>query len=143
MFDRLEDGLKSTGQKYLLQNIFGGKTNTLMKCKNCGKIRENIEFFYNLSVEVKNQGSLQNSLKKFVQGETISDYQCADCDKRVELEKKITIKELPNTLIIHLQRIVFDFDTFRNQKLNDRVEFPQVLDMKEFTTDAILEKDKL
>lgn len=42
---------------------------------------------------------------------------------------------------MHLQRIVFDFDTMRNNKLNDRVEFPQVLNLKEFTTQEILKKD--
>lgn len=59
----------------------------------------------------------------------------------MELEKKVTIDKLPNTLIVHLQRIIFDFDTLRNQKLNDRVEFPNVLNLEEFTTEYVLKKD--
>jgi len=74
----------------------------MMRCRNCGNVRKNIELFYNLSLEVKNQGSLINSLRKFVSGDIISDYQCDKCNQRVELEKKHTIEELPNTLIVHL-----------------------------------------
>jgi len=141
-FDRLETLLRGTSQKYLLQNVFGGQTCSMMKCKNCGNLRQNKEDFYNLSLEVKNQSSVYDGLKKFVSGEIISDYQCEACNQRVELEKKVTIDKLPNTLIVHLQRIIFDFDTLRNLKLNDRVEFPNVLSLKEFTTKDVLAKDK-
>jgi len=44
---------------------------------------------------------------------------------------------------VHLQRIVFDFDTLRNQKLNDRVEFPNVLNLKEYMTEEVLKKDEV
>jgi ubiquitin carboxyl-terminal hydrolase 34 len=74
----------------------------MMKCKNCGSLKENKEDFYNLSLEVKNQRSVYDGLKKFVSGELISDYQCESCNQRVELEKKVTIDSLPNTLIVHL-----------------------------------------
>jgi len=85
---------------------------------------------------------VHDSLKKFVAGEIISDYHCESCCKRVDLEKKVTINKLPNILIVHLQRIIFDYDTLRNLKLNDRVEFPCVLNLKEFTTEEVLKKDK-
>ena len=50
---------------------------------------------------------------------------------------------MPNTLIIHLQRLVFDLDRHRDVKLNDRVEFPSVLDLKEFTADEVRRRDDL
>lgn len=113
-----------------------------MKCKNCGNQRENIEDFFNISLEVKNKKDIHEALKALVQGEIISDYKCEACSKTVELEKKLTVSELPNTLIFHLQRIIFDFDSLRNLKLNDRVEFPEVLSMKEYMTSQVLKKDK-
>jgi ubiquitin carboxyl-terminal hydrolase 34 len=133
--------LKGTSQQYLLQNVFGGKTCSTMRCKSCGNLRQNIEDFYNLSLEVKNQKTLYDGLEKFISGETISDFQCEGCNQRVTLEKKLTIEKLPNTLIVHLQRITFDMDTLRNVKLNDRVEFPNVLNLREFTTAEVLKKD--
>lgn len=79
-FDRLETLLRGTSQKYLLQSVFGGRTCSMMKCKNCGNLRQNKEDFYNLSLEVKNQSSVYDGLKKFVSGEIISDYQCEACN---------------------------------------------------------------
>jgi hypothetical protein len=40
---------------------------------------------------------------------------------------------MPNVLIVHLQRIVFSFDTFMNDKINSRFEFPQVMDLKDYS----------
>ena len=43
---------------------------------------------------------------------------------------------------MHLQRLLFDLDRLRDVKLNDRVEFPQVLNVKEFTTAEVRRRDK-
>ena len=69
-------------------------------------------------------------MKKFIQPDIIQDYQCENCEKKVDLEIKNTVAQLPNTLIIHLQRIMFDFEVERNVKLNDKIEFPERLNMK-------------
>jgi ubiquitin C-terminal hydrolase len=58
------------------------------------------------------------------------------------LEKKSTIKKLPNTLIIHLSRIIFDFDILRLVKINDRFEFPNVLNLKNMTTEEVMKRDQ-
>lgn len=76
-------------------------------------------------------------------GEIISDYNCEACNKKVDLEKRLTIDKLPNTLIIHLQRITFDLDCLKNVKLNDRVEFPNVLNLKDFSAGEILKLEKM
>lgn len=64
-----------------------------------------------------------------VAGTNISGYKCTGCNKEVEIVKKLAIKKLPNTLIVNLQRICFDFDKMGNIKLNNRIEFPNVLDL--------------
>lgn len=77
-----------------------------------------------------------------VAGELIQDYKCSNCEKTVEIKRCSTIKRLPNTLIVHLQRLVFDFDTMMQKKLNDRVEFPNVLNVKDFMLDEVLKDIK-
>ncbi len=37
-FERLENALKPTAQKYLLQNVFQGQTASLTICRECGNI---------------------------------------------------------------------------------------------------------
>ena len=40
---------------------------------------------------------------------------------------------MPNVLIVHLQRIVFDYNTFGNKKVNSKFDFPKILDMSRFS----------
>ena len=81
---------------------------------------------------------MEASLKKMVEGEIISDYQCDNCKQRVDLKKRSLIAETPNVLIVHLQRLVFNFDTFQNEKVNTRFEFPNVLDLKPFSFKTVM-----
>lgn len=61
-----------------------------------------MQSFNNLSVEIKNLKTLQESLQKFTLGETISDFTCNGCNKKVDVTKRTLIGQLPNVLIIHL-----------------------------------------
>ena len=49
---------------------------------------------------------------------------------------------MPNTLILHLSRIQMDLETFMNKKLNDRVEFPNILNMKPYMKNEVLKQEK-
>lgn len=60
----------------------------------------------------------------------------------MDVEKKLVVSKLPNMLIIHLQRIVFDMDTFMNTKLNSRIEFPNVLNMQPYMLGEVLKQDQ-
>jgi ubiquitin carboxyl-terminal hydrolase 34 len=66
----------------------------------------------NLSLTVKELKGVYESLQKQIEGEVISDYECSGCKKKVDIHKRTLIAETPNILIIHLQRILFDFNTF-------------------------------
>lgn len=100
--DRIEIAQAKTPHKYLAQNVFGGKTCSVMICKGCGNIRQSYDNFYNLSLEVKNQRNIYDGLTRFVSGETINDFKCEACNNRVDVERKTLVHKLPNTLIIHL-----------------------------------------
>lgn len=112
IFDKLENGIKHTHFKHLLESIFGGGTCSQLICSGCGKTKERYENFFNMSLPIKNISSLEEAFKKFILGENISDYFCENCNKKQDTTKLICLSKLPNTLIIHLQRIVFDLDTY-------------------------------
>lgn len=90
-FDRIENMLRETSRKYLLQSVFGGKTCSQMLCTECGKVKNRIEDFYNLSLTVKDIKSMHDSLQKMIEGEVINDYQCDGCNKKVDLSKRTLI----------------------------------------------------
>lgn len=43
--------------------------------------------------------------------------------------------------MIHLKRIVFDFDTFLNIKINSKIEFPEFLNIESYTKEGIQIRD--
>ena len=143
LFGRLETLLKDTTGKYLLQSIFGGKTCSQLICREgCKNISKNYEDFYDLSVGVKGIGTLKESLEKFNKEELISDYFCNTCQKKVNIVKRVCISELPNILIVHLQRIIFNYDTFVNEKINSKLEFPTSLNLEPYTEEGIESREK-
>lgn len=105
-------------------------------------MRETYEPFFSLTLEVKNQRNIFDGLKKLTSGEIINEYACDACKQKVDVEKKLVVSKLPNMLIIHLQRIVFDMDTFMNTKLNSRIEFPNVLNMQPYMLGEVLKQDQ-
>jgi ubiquitin carboxyl-terminal hydrolase 34 len=56
--------------------------------------------------------------------------------------KRTCIKTLPNVLLLHLKRFDFDFDTMRNEKVNDYCEFPLFLDMEPYTREGLAKRER-
>ena len=50
---------------------------------------------------------------------------------------------MPNVLIIHLQRIAFNMETFQNEKINSYCEFPNLLDLSPYSFDGVMGKEGL
>jgi len=141
-FDRIESKLAKTSKKYLLQSVFGGQMCAINISKGCGKIDESYDPFFNLTLQVKNQRSIHDGLKRLTTGEVIEGFRCDGCNQTVNIERKTVLHKLPNMLFIHLQRIVFDMDTFLNKKLNNRIEFPNVLNVQPYMKSEVLKQDK-
>ena len=47
--------------------------------------------------------------------------------------------DMPNVLILHLQRIVFSFETFSNEKINTEFQFPEILDLNKFSFAEVMQ----
>jgi len=90
---------------------------------------------------VKDINSVYDSIAQQLQGEIISDFNCDGCGKKVDISKRSLISKCPNVLIVHNQRLVFNFETFRNDKLNSLFKFPHVLDLKPFSYYDVMEKE--
>jgi ubiquitin carboxyl-terminal hydrolase 34 len=141
IFDKLENALKPSPFKNLLFDVYGGKQISEIECSNCGNTRSNEQVFYNLSLEVKNLKNMNEGIEKLITEDYISDYKCEACQKKCDVIKRTFLKECPNVLIVHLQRIIFDMDVLMNVKVNSWYEFQQKLDLKNYTWDKY-EKSK-
>ncbi len=69
--DKLEQGLAPTPQRDLLAEQLGGKTTTQLICLHCRHVKAREEKFFVLSLEVKGQRQIADSLRLFVEGETL------------------------------------------------------------------------
>jgi len=138
--DRLEKSLKFLPQKRLLQDIFGGKVSHIITCQDCKSISERLEDYLSLSLDVKGKSNILKSLDLYVEGEALdgsNQYFCQSCQAKRDSVKMACIKELPNVLILHLKRFEFDLELMRKVKLNERCEFPFVLNMRPYTKEGL------
>jgi ubiquitin carboxyl-terminal hydrolase 34 len=88
ILERLENALKPTPFRTILESVFGGKTVTQLTCAQCKYVRNKEETFFNLSLPIKNQKTLSECFEKFISGEVISDYRCDGCEKKVDVTKR-------------------------------------------------------
>ena len=140
LFERLEKAFEDTPYKYLMQSIFGGKTCSQSICSNCGHVSSVYEDYCTLSLEIKNQNTLEEALEKFISESAVSDYKCDACEQKVDVARRTVISTLPNILIVHLQRFAFNFDTLMNEKIHTKLEFPKMIDMTHYTEEGFENK---
>lgn len=141
IFDRIDNAMAKTQRKYLIDSIFGGKQVSQMVCPECGKVKNRHETFLTLSLPVRDCKSVYESLKKSVAGETISDFLCDGCNKKVELSKRTLIAETPNVLILHLMRIEYNFNTDNLDKINSLFKFPHTLDLTPYSYYEVMRQE--
>ena len=135
--DKIENCLKKTKYKYIINDIFVGRTCSSVICESCKKVSNRFEDFYNLSMEVKNINNLNDSLLKMTMPEKIEDFKCSNCNKNVTISKRTSLCDLPNVLFIHLKRFYMNYEYERTEKINSRFEFPVNINLKEFCIEDI------
>eukprot|EP01033_Poteriospumella_lacustris_P007468 gene7468-5365_t len=98
-------------------------------------MRTQQEQFVCISIDLVD-GQLSSSLEAFVKGETISDFTWKEDLPKCEIVKKQCLAHLSDSVIFHLKRFKYNFDTFHREKINDSFAFPLELDMKPYTREG-------
>ncbi|XP_017048524.1 ubiquitin carboxyl-terminal hydrolase 47 [Drosophila ficusphila] len=141
MFDALEHKFKNTKQANLISNLYEGKMNDYVKCLECNTEKTREDTFLDIPLPVRPfgsssaYGSIEEALRAFVQPETLdgnNQYLCEKCKKKCDAHKGLHFKSFPYILTLHLKRFDFDYQTMHRIKLNDRVTFPQTLNLNTF-----------
>ncbi|KAH8345293.1 hypothetical protein KR067_007768 [Drosophila pandora] len=141
MFDALEHKFKNTKQSNLISNLYEGKMNDYVKCLECNTEKSREDTFLDIPLPVRPfgsssaYGSIEEALRAFVQPETLdgnNQYLCEKCKKKCDAHKGLHFKSFPYILTLHLKRFDFDYQTMHRIKLNDRVTFPQTLNLNTF-----------
>ena len=134
-FQHVENATSGTSMAGMLKGNFQGTVSDelLQKEADSGsgvrQYREKAAVpFSFLSVPVNGLARLEDSLSKFVEAESV-ELRWNDGAPNAPVSKRCSIVDLPNHLMIHLQRFQFDYQTMAQVKINDHFEFPLELDM--------------
>jgi len=140
-FESETKNLTCRNSKKILQNVFGGQICHVILCKYCQSKSERKEDCLSLSLDVKGKRSIQESLSLYIKGESLdgdNKYFCETCAAKKDSLKMACVSVLPNVLILHLKRFEFDLECMRKIKVNDRCEFPMVLNMRPYTREGVM-----
>lgn len=148
-FQEVEGLTQGTPCETVLKEAFGG-TYVHELIAEGGKYRARPEAFYFITVPVKNIRTLDEALSAFIAEEVLTDFSW-EIEKEGSEEvvkeqlptvKRISLQSLPRHLFLHLKRFEFDYETMQQIKINDRLEFPEELDMRPYTLEGRREMEK-
>jgi ubiquitin carboxyl-terminal hydrolase 7 len=145
LVDKLEEKVKDSPQKGVFEQLFRGTYMDILKCINVDYERKQEIAFCDLSLNVAGCDTLEDSLRKFTETETL------DGDNRYKSEehgyqdahKGIKLNSLPPVLHLHLKRFDYQYqnDPPTLEKVNAKQVFPPVLKMGEFLDKPIPDTD--
>ena len=133
LFDRLENQMKHTSHPTLIKDMFGGVFSNEIVCKGCPHFSETEEHFLSISLTVKNKKNIYQSLDTMIKGDTLDGdnaYYCERCNKKVSAVKRVSLKKLPDYLIVTLKRFEFDYEKMMKLKVNEYCVFPTNLNLR-------------
>uniref|UniRef100_A0A2K5SC67 Ubiquitin carboxyl-terminal hydrolase 47 n=1 Tax=Cebus imitator TaxID=2715852 RepID=A0A2K5SC67_CEBIM len=141
MFDALEQKWKQTEQADLINELYQGKLKDYVRCLECGYEGWRIDTYLDIPLVIRPYGSSQafasveEALHAFIQPEILdgpNQYFCERCKKKCDARKGLRFLHFPYLLTLQLKRFDFDYTTMHRIKLNDRMTFPEELDMSTF-----------
>ena len=69
-------------------------------------------------------------------------YHCDKYNKKIDAQRRTYIGKPSNTMVFNLKRFEYDYNTMQRKKINDFVEFPEIIDLKPWTKEGIEEEEK-
>ncbi|KAK4877199.1 hypothetical protein RN001_009705 [Aquatica leii] len=154
MFDALEQKFKDTEQANLINDLYEGKMLDYVKCLECSTEKSREDTFLDIPLPVRPFGSsvaynsVEEALRAFVQPETLegnNQYFCEKCNKKCDAHKGLKFTKFPYLLTLHLKRFDFDYSSMHRIKLNDKVVFPEILNLNSFipAPNCVLESETI
>ncbi|KAJ3129556.1 hypothetical protein HK098_001032 [Nowakowskiella sp. JEL0407] len=135
--DNLESKMKGTQAEGAIVKLFVGKMKSYIKCINVDFESSRIEDFYDIQLNVKGCKDLRESFVKYTEVETLEgdNKYFAEGFGLQDAKKGVTFERFPPMLHLQLKRFEYDMQRDAMVKINDRHEFPLVIDLDEFLAD--------
>ncbi|XP_040166058.1 ubiquitin carboxyl-terminal hydrolase 47 [Anopheles arabiensis] len=143
MFDALEHKFKRTEEADLINRLYQGHMIDYVRCLECNTEKQREDKFLDIPLPVRPFGStvanecVEDALQGFVKPEILNEsnqYFCDTCNKKCDAHKGLKFTKFPYILTLHLKRFDFDYQSFHRIKLNDKVTFPELLNLNHFVS---------
>lgn len=126
--------IKNTKADDAISKLFVGTIKSYIKCVNVDYESLHIENYYDIQLNVKGSRTLEDSLMKYIQEETLEGDNKYNTERYgLQIAKKYVIFEsFPSVLHIYLDQFEYDVQSNRLIKLNNRFEFPMDIDLQKY-----------
>lgn len=122
-----DDGLKEAAK------VITSEATRIIECSVCKNTINISENFLTLSLEVKGNSNIYNSIQASVKPEILdqqNQYFCNHCDRKVDSQRYLEYKSLSDYLLISLKRFSYDINQMKMVKVYDRLDFYHKLTIK-------------
>lgn len=129
--EKLEEKMKGTSVEGTIAKLFEGHTVNYINCVDVEYKSERKEAYLDLQLDVKGCKDVYASFDKYVEVEKMdgdNKYR-AEGHGLQDADKGVLFTAFPPVLQLQLKRFEYDFNRDAMVKINDRYEFPEVLDL--------------
>lgn len=133
------------------KNVFGGKTlyqKIPLECErfagnkdDCGHWQgTRTEAFYKIELQISSHDNINDSLAEFFKTELMdgdNKIRCEVCSEAKTTNRRACLGALPNTMVLHLKRFDMDYSTLETVKLNNKMAFPDRINMLQYTREGV------
>lgn len=134
LIDKMEEKMKSTPQEKLLEELFGGKMKSYIKCTNVDYESSRDETYLDIQLTVKGMPNLEKSFEDYCEVEMLdgdNKYQ-AEGHGLQDAKKGVIFKSFPPVLNLQLRRFEYNMIRDESYKVNDRFEFQEHINLDKF-----------
>lgn len=106
-------------------------------------VGERDEAFYAIGLDIKNKKNIQEALDLYIKPDVLegdNKYHCEQYDLKISAQRRTYLKDLSDTVVIHLKRFEFDYSTMQRWKINDYCEFPERINFRKWAKEGIQEQ---
>lgn len=151
LFDAIEQSMEGTSQSNVINELYQGTYIDYVKCLKCNQESCREDKFLDISLAVRNDfekiynKSVEMALENFIKHEELTgdnQYFCETCKGKNDAIKGLKFKSLPKILVLQLKRFDLDMTTMQRMKLNDKVTFPEILNMNPYISKSDVDNIK-
>ncbi|VDN51807.1 unnamed protein product [Dracunculus medinensis] len=138
LLDNLENKMSGTKVKNTIPSLFEGKMKSYVRCTNVSFESNRVESFYDLQLNIKGKANVIESFADYTASETLDGDNKYDAGEFGLQPAVKGVKFISFPPILHLQLMRFQYDAQQdaNVKINDRFEFPAILNLDAFIEDG-------